>query len=83
MKSVIAVIALLPFAVGCSKLTLDNYAKLKLGMPYSEVTALFGGPASCDDMAGFKSCTWGDAKRHVTIRFAGDKVVLYSAENIQ
>ena len=83
MKAVIAVVALLLIAVGCSKLTLDNYAKLKVGMSYSEVTALFGSPASCDDMAGFRSCTWGDEKRHVSVRFAGDKVVLYSAENIQ
>ncbi len=83
MKAVVVVVALMLIAGGCSKLTLENYAKLKVGMRYSEVTALLGGPASCDDMAGFKSCKWGDEKRHVTVRFAGDQAVLYSAENLQ
>lgn len=67
----------------CSKVTVENYAKLKAGMEYKEVTGILGSPARCDDIAGFKSCTWGDAKSHVTIQFVGDKVILYSAENIK
>ena len=67
----------------CSKITAENYAKLKAGMEYKEVTGILGGPDRCDDITGFKSCTWGDAKSHVTVRFAGDKVILYSAENIK
>jgi len=77
----LAVVALL--AVGCSKLTAENYAKVKTGMTYSEVTAILGSPASCDEAAGFKSCRWGDDKRHATVRFAADKVILHSAENIR
>lgn len=67
----------------CSKITAENYAKVKIGMEYKEVTAILGNPASCDDVVGFKSCIWGDEKSHITVRFAGDKVILYSAENIK
>ncbi len=77
----LAVVALL--AAGCSKLTAENYAKVKMGMTYSEVTAILGAPASCDEAAGFKSCRWGDDQRHATVRFAADKVILHSAENIR
>lgn len=83
MRAVVAVIVLMLIAGGCSNLTMENYAKLKVGMTYNEVTALLGGPVSCDDIAGFKSCTWGDDKRHVTVRFVGEQAVLYSAENLQ
>jgi hypothetical protein len=83
MRTAIAIAAALLLAAGCSKLTPENYAKLKAGMSYGEVTAILGGPASCDDTAGFKACRWGDDKRSVTVRFVADKVVLHSAENIR
>jgi outer membrane protein assembly factor BamE (lipoprotein component of BamABCDE complex) len=68
---------------GCSKLTPENYAKLKPGLTYAEVKSLLGEPARCDDLVGFKSCRWGDDRRSITVRFAGDQVVLYSAENVR
>jgi outer membrane protein assembly factor BamE (lipoprotein component of BamABCDE complex) len=68
---------------GCSKLTPENYAKLKPGLTYEEVRAILGDPTRCDDLMGFKSCRWGDESRNVTVRFAGDQVVLYSAENVR
>lgn len=52
-------------------------------MSYKEVSGILGNPTSCDDAVGFKSCNWGDAKRYVTVRFAGDAVILHSAENIR
>jgi len=70
-------------AAGCSKLTPENYAKLKPGLTYGEVTAILGSPSRCDDLLGFKSCRWGDDSRNITVRFAGDQVVLYSAENVR
>jgi len=42
-----------------------------------------GEPARCDDLVGFKSCRWGDESRNITVRFAGDQVVVYSAENVR
>ncbi len=83
MKTAIMLAGVVLIAAGCSKLTTENYAKVAVGMAYNDVTAILGGPDSCSDTAGFKSCRWGDEKRNVTVRFAGDKVVLHSAENIR
>jgi outer membrane protein assembly factor BamE (lipoprotein component of BamABCDE complex) len=83
MRTLLALFAIVLLVAGCSKLTPENYAKVKVGMSYNEVTSILGGPASCDEAAGFKSCRWGDEKRHVTVRFAGEKVVLHTAENIR
>ena len=63
--------------------TAENYARLKAGMEYKEVTSILGNPASCDDVIGFKSCKWGDEKSHITVRFAGDAVIMHSAENLR
>lgn len=68
---------------GCSKLTPENYAKLKAGLSYEEVKAILGNPTRCDDLMGFKSCRWGDDSRNITVRFAGDQVLLYTAENVR
>lgn len=67
----------------CSKITAENYAKIKAGMSYKEVSGILGNPASCDDVVGFKSCKWGDEKSHITVRFAGDAVIMHSAENLR
>ena len=67
----------------CSKVTAENYARLSVGMTYQETTAILGSPARCDDTAGFKACKWGDDKSGITVRFAADKAVLFSAENIR
>lgn len=70
-------------AVACSKVNLENYARLKVGMDYKDVTAAIGNPASCSETAGFKVCKWGDEKSGVTVRFAADKVVVHSADNLR
>lgn len=69
--------------IACSKLNNENYSKIKIGMPFNEVTALLGSPTHCDDVMGVKSCRWGDDKRNVTINFVGDQVILHAAENIR
>jgi hypothetical protein len=79
----LAPLALALLVAACSKVTAENYAKIKAGMAYPEVTAILGNPASCSDFAGFKACRWGDDKSNVTVRFVGDQVVLHSAENIK
>jgi hypothetical protein len=81
--SLLAALALALLVTACSKVTAENYAKIKPGMAYPEVTAILGNPASCSDFAGFKACRWGDDKSNVTVRFVGDQVVLHSAENIK
>ncbi|MCU0811869.1 MAG: hypothetical protein MUE59_12720 [Thiobacillaceae bacterium] len=67
----------------CSKVTAEDYAKIRSGMDYREVIAILGIPASCDDSAGFKSCKWEDEKGHIAIRFFGDKAILHTGRNLR
>jgi outer membrane protein assembly factor BamE (lipoprotein component of BamABCDE complex) len=83
MRTAVILAAVVLAAAGCSKLTAENYSKLKVGMTYPEVKAILGSPTSCDDTAAFRSCRWGDEKQHVTVRFVADQLVLHSAENIR
>jgi len=74
--------SLLLVLLGCSKLTLDNYNQIAVGMHYDDVTRLIGSPAKCDDVMGLRHCTWGDENRSVSVTFAGEKVMLFSSRNI-
>ena len=51
---------LLLVMLGCSKITLENYNKISMGMSYDEVTQLIGSPDTCDDVMGVRNCLWGD-----------------------
>ena len=64
------------------RVNLDNYNKLKVGQSYSEVKAILGEAANCDEMLGIRSCVWGDENRGVTVNFVSDKVLLLSAHNL-
>jgi hypothetical protein len=77
-----AIILLALLASGCSKLTQENYDKLKTGMGYDEVTAILGNPDQCSETLGVKKCTWGDEQKHIDINFVGDKMLLSNAKNI-
>ena len=76
-------VVVLFIAAGCSRLTMDNYNKIKGGMTYNEVTSILGSPDKCSDIIGVRNCVWGDEKKSVTVSFVGDKVLLFSANNIR
>ena len=69
--------------LGCSKLTLDNYSKITVGMSYEDVTQLIGPPDQCDDVMGMRNCRWGDEKRSVSVSFVAGDVLLYSSSNLK
>jgi hypothetical protein len=69
--------------LGCSKLTLENYSRISVGMSYEEVTRLIGPPERCDDVMGVRSCQWGDDKRSIQVNFVAGKVLLFSSSNLQ
>lgn len=68
--------------LGCSRITLENYNKIGVGMSYDEVTALIGSPDRCDDVMGVRNCLWGDEKRAINVSFVGGKVLLFSSSNL-
>ena len=81
-RSILAVGVIL-LMLGCSRVTLENYNKLTVGMRYEEVIELLGSPARCDDMMGVRACQWGDEKRSIHVNFIGGKVLLFSSSNLQ
>lgn len=82
-KHIAVIVAAAVLLFGCSKLTKENYDKLKTGLAYQEVEKILGRPTSCSEMLGTKSCTWGDEQKHIKVSFIADAVVLYSYKNIQ
>lgn len=75
--------SLLLVMLGCSKVTLDNYNKINVGMSYDEVTQLIGAPEKCDDVMGLRNCQWGDEKRSINVSFVRGKVLLFASSNLQ
>ena len=76
-------LSLLALLVGCSKVTMANYAKIKMGLTYDQVVAILGKPDNCSEALYVRSCVWGGEERNITVNFMADKVVLYSSRNIQ
>lgn len=76
-------LALLAALVGCSKLTVENYGKIKPGKGYAEIVALLGKPDSCSEALFMKNCVWGDEQRNITVNFVGDKAALFTSKNIK
>jgi len=73
---------LLLVMLGCSKITLENYNKISVGMSYDEVTQLIGPPDECDDVMGARNCRWGDEKRSINVSLVGSKVLLFASSNL-
>ena len=78
-----ALFAALALVAGCSKLTLENYDRIKVGMSYAEVKQILGDPAKCDEVLGVRNCLWGDDARQITVSFAADRVAVHSAKGLK
>ena len=79
-------IALLSFClllVACSKVTQENYSKLKAGMNKAEVEELLGKPTECAGALGMTSCSWSDDKSVISVQFAGEKVLMFSGQGLK
>ena len=81
-KNIMAM-GLLLALLGCSKLTLENYNKLAVGMSYDETVELLGEPDECDDIMGVRNCRWGDDRRAVQVSFVAGKVLLFSSSHLK
>ncbi len=76
-------VACLLLSACTDKVNQDNYAKLAPGMSRAEVEALLGKPEQCSGALGFSSCNWGDEARFISVQYAGDKVLLFSAQGLR
>lgn len=79
--TVITILALL--AAACSRVTQENYEKLKPGMTYDEVAQVLGRPEKCSETMGVKSCLWGNEQSNISANFVGNKAILCGSQNIR
>ena len=82
MRMIVLLVVVVILA-GCSKLTVDNYAKIKSGIEYNEVANILGKPDSCSEALFVKSCIWGNEQKNITVNFVSDKAILSSSRNIK
>jgi protein involved in sex pheromone biosynthesis len=82
MKTVFALLAAALLLAACSKVTQDNFAKIRDEMSEQEVHAILGSPteSSSTTVLGISGTTsrWVSSDAEITIRFLGGKVALKS-----
>ncbi|MBP8276392.1 MAG: hypothetical protein KAX55_05830 [Propionivibrio sp.] len=79
----ILVVAGLVLAACGSKVSLENYGKLRTGQSYEDVTQILGDLARCDEILGIRTCVWGDEQRGINVNFVAGQVMLLSAKNLK
>jgi len=79
----LAATALLLMLGGCSKVTKENYDKIKVGMKYEEVVKLIGKPEGCSDALGISSCQWKNGDAVIDISFLSDQVTIISSKGLR
>ncbi|GAM08604.1 hypothetical protein OR1_00876 [Geobacter sp. OR-1] len=68
---------------GCSKLTMENYSKIKVGIEYDKVVKILGKPDNCSEALFVRNCVWGNEQKNITVNFVGGKAVLFTSRNIK
>lgn len=81
MKRLLIIAATLSLAA-CSKVTLENYDKLSIGMDKTQVEAILGSADKCIEKTLHTNCIWGDDTHNIEITLVSDKVSLYSKKGL-
>lgn len=68
---------LLPI-IGCSKVNIENYQKLQIGMTYNEVKNLLGKPFKKGENLNYTAYTWRDKDKKIKVEFTDQRVIRYS-----
>ena len=79
----LALLAAFVVMAACGKVNQENYAKLYSGMSKAEVENLLGTATECSGALGMSSCTWGDQVSFISVQYAGDKVIMFSAKGLK
>ena len=82
MKKLLIILGCLALAA-CSKLIVENYDKLTMGMTYQQVTDIIGSPVSCDEVIGTRTCQWGDDTANVHATFISDKAIAFTHKGLK
>ncbi|MEM1177552.1 MAG: hypothetical protein AAGM22_04355 [Acidobacteriota bacterium] len=76
--------AALLVAIGCSRLTQENFNLVEKGMTFEEVQTILGAPTESKSVGigplSGTAATWDDGKTRIEIKFVNEKVQLKSLE---
>ena len=81
MKKLLIIAATLSLAA-CSKVSLENYEKIEVGMDKAEVEAILGTADNCEEKTLHTNCVWGDESKNIEITLVSDKATIYSKHGI-
>lgn len=79
----ILVLACLALVFGCSKLTMENYQKIEVGLEYPAVVEILGKPDNCSEALFVRNCIWGNEKKNITVSFLNNQVILLTSTNLR
>ncbi len=82
-KRYLLITALVLLLSGCSKVTKENYDKIKSGMTYDEVVQILGKPEGCSETLGISNCEWKDNDAMISITFISNQVTIAVAEGLK
>jgi hypothetical protein len=82
MKKLIIIAGLLTLA-GCSKVTLENYNKVEVGMDKAALEQILGSADNCEEKTLHTNCTWGDDNKHIKVTLVTEKVTLYTKKGLE
>lgn len=69
---------------GCTKINLENYESIEVGMEQQEIDQILGHADKCTETLGTKSCIWGSEEgKHIKVNFAADKAVIFSHQGLE
>jgi hypothetical protein len=81
MKKCLIIAAALSLAA-CSKVSLENYEKIKIGMDKTELETILGSADNCVEKTLYTHCIWGDDTKHIEITLVSNTVTLYSKHGV-
>jgi hypothetical protein len=77
------IIAMVLGLTACSKVNLENYNKIKVGMDKAEVEQILGSADKCEEKTLHTACVWGNDSKNIEINFVTNKVTIYSKKGLE
>ena len=82
-RRLLLILTCLALLCGCSKLTMENYQKIAVGLEYPTVVEILGKPDNCSEALFVRNCIWGDEKKNISVSFLNNQVILFTSSNIR
>ncbi|UPT78498.1 DUF3862 domain-containing protein [Sulfurovum sp. XGS-02] len=82
-KRFLIIIGIILLFNGCSKVTKENYDKIKSGMTYEETVKVLGKPEGCSETLGISNCEWKNDDATIAITFISNQVTITVAEGLK